>query len=74
MKESAEGLAADLPVAPAANESFVVSGSDLDTRAYQRPGWDPYEVWRTRVKAPAAKAPAKSAHKRGRDPLTEPRS
>jgi hypothetical protein len=74
MKESAEGLAADLPVAPAANESFIASGDALDTHAYQRPGWDPYEVWRTRVKAPAANAPAKSGHKRARDPLTDPRS
>ena len=59
MKDNAEGLAADLPVAPAANEDFGETSSGFDPRApraCQRTGWDPYEVWRTRVKAPAAKA------------------
>jgi hypothetical protein len=56
MKDTAEGLAADLPVAPAANEDFGETRGGFDPRACQRTGWDPYEVWRTRVKAPAAKA------------------
>ena len=56
MKDTAEGLAADLPVAPAANEDFGDASGGFDPRAYQRTGWDPYEVWRTRVKAPAGKA------------------
>jgi len=34
----------------------------LDRLATPRPGWDPYEVWRTRVKASAKE-------KSGREPL-----
>jgi hypothetical protein len=50
--QGAEGLSATQPVAPAANEEFA--GNDnaiLDIVTHSRSGWDPYEVWRTRVKA-----------------------
>ncbi len=38
---------------PAANEEFtaVASGSDKVLARPRTMGWDPYEVWRTRVKA-----------------------
>jgi hypothetical protein len=72
MKDTAEGL--DLQVAPAANEDFVDTGEGFDPRACQRTGWDPYEVWRTRVKAPTLKSPvtraaAKPPQKLEREPL-----
>jgi len=36
----------------AANEAFPGTVSDVDKRPRERAeGWDPYEVWRTRIKA-----------------------
>jgi len=66
-RKGAEGLPARQRLTPAANEEFTgivndLDGHDLDKRASSRPGWDPYEVWRTRVKASAKE-------KRGREPL-----
>jgi len=52
-RKGAEGLAAGQPVTPAANEEFTVPAEGLETLAYTHTGWDPYEVWRTRVKASA---------------------
>jgi hypothetical protein len=49
-RKGAEGLAAGEPVTPAANEEFTET-TELQTLAYTQTGWDPYEVWRTRVKA-----------------------
>ena len=63
-RKGAEGLPAVKRLSPAANEDFAETNSDLDTHAYARAGWDPYEVWRTRVKA-SALAP----QERERDPL-----
>jgi hypothetical protein len=70
-RKGAEGIPAS-QLTPAANEEFTgavndLNGYDLD-RQYQdrlaarRSGWDPYEVWRTRVKASAKE-------KRGPEPL-----
>jgi hypothetical protein len=71
-RKGAEGIPARQRLTPAANEEF--SGTvndlnrydlglhDLDRLATPRSGWDPYEVWRTRVKASAKE-------KRGREPL-----
>jgi len=71
-RKNAEGIPAPQPLTPAANEEFTGTVSDLDeldldqhdlhALATPRPGWDPYEVWRTRVKASAR-------DKRGREPL-----
>ena len=71
-RKGAEGLPARQRLTPAANEEFGGSGNDLDrgdldshvldTHASPRSGWDPYEVWRTRVKACAKE-------KHGREPL-----
>jgi hypothetical protein len=71
-RKGAEGVPARQRLTPAANEEFLETGSDLiehdpdpdalDRLATPRSGWDPYEVWRTRVKASAKE-------KRGREPL-----
>ena len=71
-RKGAEGIPARRPVTSAANEEFDGTMDDLDEHdldlhapdrlATPRPGWDPYEVWRTRVKASAKE-------KRGREPL-----
>ena len=71
-RKGAEGVPARQPVTAAANEEFSETMDDLDGHdvdihaldrlATPRPGWDPYEVWRTRVKASAKE-------KRGREPL-----
>ena len=66
-RKGAEGLPARQRLTPAANEEFTGTVSDLyrhglDRLTTGRSGWDPYEVWRTRVKASAKE-------KRGREPL-----
>jgi len=66
-RKNAEGIPARERLTPAANEEFTGTVSDLDELdldqlATPRPGWDPYEVWRTRVKASARE-------KRAREPL-----
>jgi len=68
-RKGAEGFPARQRLTPAANEEFSgtlddLDGDDLemDRIATPRSGWDPYEVWRTRVKASAKE-------KRGREPL-----
>lgn len=63
-RKGAEGLAAGTPVIPAANEEFTETAESLERLAYTRAGWDPYEVWRTRVKATSR---ARQEHER--DPL-----
>ena len=71
-RKNAEGIPAPQRPTPAATEEFTGTVTDLDrldldqhdleTLATPRAGWDPYEVWRTRVKASARE-------KRGREPL-----
>jgi len=69
-RKGAEGVPARQRLTPAANEEFTGTVADLEEldrdgperRVSSRPGWDPYEVWRTRVKASAKE-------KRGREPL-----
>jgi hypothetical protein len=51
--KSAEGLPADPRESLAANEDFAGAmddGEDLEPLTGSRSGWDPYDVWRTRVK------------------------
>ena len=67
-RKGAEGLPAGPTVTPAANEEFneIVGGLDqLERIDRPRSGWDPYEVWRTRVKASSNAKPAEREH----DPL-----
>jgi hypothetical protein len=71
-RKGAEGFPAPQRLTPAANEEFAGTMNDLNSHdldrhdpergASSRSGWDPYEVWRTRVKASAKE-------KRGREPL-----
>jgi|SRR5215469_10341256 len=72
-RKGAEGLPARQRLSAAANEDFTATVNeltghdlvrhDLDRLATPpRSGWDPYEVWRTRVKASAKQ-------KDGREPL-----
>jgi hypothetical protein len=63
-RKGAEGLPAVKRLTPAANEEFTESTTGLDTRNFARSGWDPYEVWRTRVKA-SSRVP----QERERDPM-----
>ena len=37
-------------MSPVANEPFTARVNGLDRLARPQSGWDPYEVWRTRVK------------------------
>jgi hypothetical protein len=64
MKRKAEGLAAAHRMSPAANEEFTAMANGLDRVARPQSGWNPYEVWRTRVKASSSVMP-----ERERDPL-----
>jgi hypothetical protein len=50
-RKAADGLAAAHGMSPAANEEFTEMVDGLDRLASPPSGWDPYEVWRTRVKA-----------------------
>jgi hypothetical protein len=49
-REGAEGLAAVDRRSPTANDEFTGRANGLDRLASPPLGWDPYEVWRTRVK------------------------
>jgi len=51
-RKGAEGLAAVERRSPAAKEEFTAMVNGLDGLARPQSGWDPYEVWRTRVKSP----------------------
>ena len=70
-RKGAEGVPVRQPLTAAANEEFSGTMDDLDRddvdldaldRLATPRGWDPYEVWRTRVKASAKE-------KRGPEPL-----
>jgi len=49
-RKSAEGLPAEPQESVAANEDFARDLDDYEHVTGSRPGWDPYDVWRTRVK------------------------
>jgi hypothetical protein len=51
-------------MSPAANEEFTAMANGLDRVARPQLGWDPYEVWRTRVKGSSSLMPEGE-----RDPL-----
>jgi len=63
-RKAAEGLAAAHRMSAAANEEFTAMTNGLDSVARPQSGWDPYEVWRTRVKVSSNVIP-----ERERDPL-----
>jgi hypothetical protein len=50
-RKAAEGLAAAPGISSAANEEFTEAADGVDSLEERpQPGWNPYEVWRTRVK------------------------
>ena len=49
-REGAEGVAAVSRVSPAAKQEFTEMVNGVDRLACPQSGWDPYEVWRTRIK------------------------
>jgi hypothetical protein len=63
-RKAAQGLAAAHRMSPAANEEFTAMANALDRVARAQSGWDPYEVWRTRVKGSSS-----VMQERERDPL-----
>ncbi|HEY0767870.1 MAG TPA: hypothetical protein VGD47_07920 [Steroidobacteraceae bacterium] len=63
-RKGAAGLPVVHRLSPAANEDFAGMANGLDRLTSPQSGWDPYEVWRTRVKAsPSVK------QEREREPL-----
>ncbi len=53
-----EVLAAGSAVTRAPGEEFAEMRGSLDRQRGPEPGWNPYEVWRTRVKAGGDTEPA----------------
>lgn len=50
-RKAAKGLAAAGRISSAANEEFAAPADGVDSlEEHPQPGWNPYEVWRTRVK------------------------
>jgi hypothetical protein len=49
-RKGVEGLPADPQESLAANDEFADGGSGYAHLTHSRSGWDPYDVWRTRVK------------------------
>ena len=49
-RKGVEGLPADPQESLAANDEFADSGDGYAHLTHSRSGWDPYDVWRTRVK------------------------
>jgi hypothetical protein len=49
-RKTAQGLAAAQRMSPAANEEFTAMANGPEGVARVHLNWDPYEVWRTRVK------------------------
>jgi len=52
MREESEGLPIEWRPDTPASEDFTASMTRRGALAHQG-GWDPYEVWRTRVKTPS---------------------
>ena len=50
-RKGAQGIPASNGVTPAANEEFAEMVNRWQGVQESRVGWDPYEVWRTRVKS-----------------------
>jgi hypothetical protein len=51
MDSNAQGCPAEAWDLTAANEEFPDEASELDAQVYVHSGWDPYALWRARVKA-----------------------
>ena len=68
-RKGAAGRAAVNRMSPAAKEEFTGMVNGLDRLARPQSGWDPYEVWRTRVKGAST-----VMQERALDPLRDHRS
>jgi len=55
IREGVEGLPVERAGTSAANEEFTGAVNPRDALGRER-GWDPYEVWRTRVRTPSKSA------------------
>lgn len=55
MREGSEGPLVERRPYSTANEGFT-DGSSRQRALAHEGGWDPYEVWRTRVRAPSIRA------------------
>lgn len=60
--KGAEGPAAIYRKSPAANEEFTGMVKALAKLGRPQSGWDPYEVWRTRVKGSSSDPGARTAY------------
>ena len=50
-RKAAKGPAAAAGISSAADEEFPAAADGVDSlEEHPQPGWNPYEVWRTRVK------------------------
>ena len=68
-QESTEGLPVEQrPGTVAANEEFTGKLTRRDGAPASAGGWDPYEVWRTRVRAPSSTRTVKARKDRPHDP------
>jgi hypothetical protein len=56
-RDGAEGLGAVFQASPAANEELTGTVNGVGRLARPQSGWDPYEVWRTRVKGSSTVVP-----------------
>lgn len=63
--DRAEGLPVEQRAEPAANEEFVATVIASEPPKPQA-GWDPYEVWRMRVRLPSLAARASEERDRRR--------
>jgi hypothetical protein len=52
-RNAAEELAALYGMSPAVNEEFTEMGNRPARLVRPQSGWDPYDVWHSRLKAPA---------------------
>jgi hypothetical protein len=64
-----EGLPVEQRADTAANEDFTAIVNRRDS-ARREGGWDPFEVWRTRVHAPSRAAPGEKRPLEGPSALT----
>jgi hypothetical protein len=56
-RKAAEGAAKARRISAAANEEFTADADGVDAAERPHSGWNPYEVWRTRVKESSSGTP-----------------
>ena len=69
-RKAAEGPAAAPVISSAADEEFVAPADGVDSlEEHPQPGWNPYEVWRTRVKESSEPSSVTPEHEPDPDPF-----